>query len=88
MAAITPHNWAKIYAFIWKDAKTGGDYKEKFEKDPALAVKEITAILGINDYDRLYDVVVDPSFSPGQLDSIMKGTAAPSSFTFFLRLSC
>jgi hypothetical protein len=87
MAAITPENWAKIYAFIWKDAKTGGDYKTKFEKDPALAVKEITTILGINNYDRLYDVVVDSTFTPDQLDSIMNGTDT-TSFRFFLRLSC
>ena len=87
MAAITPENWAKIYAFIWKDAHAGGDLKTKFEKDPALAVKEITTILGINNYDRLYDVEVDSSFTPSQLESIMNGTDT-TSFKFFLRLSC
>jgi hypothetical protein len=94
MPAITPEDWGRIYAFIWKDARTGtGEYKKLFEKDPNRAVKEITEKLGIiagptiDYYDRLFDVDDATDFTVGQLEAIMNGTDT-TSFRFFLRLSC
>ena len=88
MAAISATDWGRIYAYIWKDTKTGGDLKTRFERDPASVIKEITTILGIAPYDRLFDIVIDPTFTVSELNSIMNGTAPPPNFMFFLRLTC
>ena len=68
MAAIKPEDWGRIYAFIWKDARSGtGTFKPLFETDPNRTIKEIARILkllpdgvDIGDYDRLFEVDVPP----------------------------
>lgn len=88
MQAIKPEDWGRIYAYIWKETKNGTeDLKRLFEKDPALAVKQITKELGIDYYDCLFEVPDAPEFDDAQLEAIMKGTDT-TSFQFFLRLTC
>ena len=89
MQAIKPEDWGRIYAYIWKETKNGTeDLKRLFEKDPALAVKQITKELKIDyDYDCLFEVPAAPEFDEGQLKAIIDGTDTKS-FRFFLRLTC
>jgi len=89
MKPITPEDWGRIYAYIWKDALmgAGGDYKKRFERDPAAVVKEIAGELGIDYYDCLFEVPEATDFTNSQLDAIVKGTDT-TSFKFFLRLTC
>lgn len=76
MAAITPADWGRIYAYIWLDFRKGGGYKTKFEQDPSLAVKEIAAKLGINYYDSLFNLDIPlEDYTDQQLDTIIRGEA-------------
>jgi hypothetical protein len=90
MPAIKPEDWGRIYAFIWKDVQSGGagGYKEKFERDPASAIKEIAQALPIDySYDRLFDVDDPPGeFSDKELNDIISGKN--KNFKFFLNISC
>ena len=94
MPAITPKDWGRIYAYIWKKDRDGyPEYKRRFEQDPAWAVKEIAAELGIDYYDRLYDVQPPKDLlgrpkdlSPDQLDRIISGE--DRNWMVILKLSC
>jgi hypothetical protein len=94
MPAITSKDWGRIYAYIWKKERDGyPEYIKRFEQDPAWAVKEVAAELGIDYYDRLYDIEMPKEllhcpedYQRQQLDRILTGK--DPNWIVTLRLTC
>lgn len=97
--ALLPDELGRIYAYIWKDhrdnkGKVKETLKDKFENDPATAIKEITGKLGI-DYDGRIMKVLDPKddlnndpadYTDDQLQKIITGE--DRNYIVRIRLTC